>query len=134
MGRGGKEGSNCGAAARAALFDNFFMQRFLLAFLFSSLSLSLLQSFAYFLSLLQVQRSEFPFLSFPFWSSSWRNQTHYVQSVEALSMILLYSTPPTSLLLLLLSLAFRFLRICQLGVMKDIERALGIRLARDVDL
>lgn len=36
------------------------------------------------------------FLSFPFLSgrSSWRNQTHYVQSVEALSMILLYSTPP----------------------------------------
>lgn len=58
---GGGRG-NCGAAARAALFDNFFMQRFLLAFLFSSLSL--LQSFAYFLSLLQVQRSEFPFLSF----------------------------------------------------------------------
>lgn len=101
---------------------------------FSSL-LSLLQSFAYFLSLLQVQRSEFPFLSFPFLSgrSSWRNQTHYVQSVEALSMILLYSAP-SLLLLLLLSLAFRFLRICQLGVMKDIERALGIRLARDVDL
>lgn len=49
-------------------------------------------------------------------------------------MILLYSAPPSLLLLLLLSLAFRFLRICQLGVMKDIERALGIRLARDVDL
>lgn len=101
-------------------------------------SLSLLQSFAYFLSLLQVQRSEFPFLSFPFLSggSSWRNQTHYVQSVEALSMILLYSAAPLPFfrLLLLLSLAFRFLRICQLGVMKDIERALGIRLARDVDL
>lgn len=55
-GRGGE--GNCGAAARAALFDNFFMQRFLLAFLFS-----LLFSCAYFLSLLQVQRSEFPFLS-----------------------------------------------------------------------
>lgn len=132
MGRRRWEGrGNCGAAARAALFDNFFMQRFLLAFLFS-LSSPVFRLF--FISVAGTQRVSFPFLSFPFWGSSWRNQTHYVQSVEALSMILLYSTPPTSLLLLLLSLAFRFLRICQLGVMKDIERALGIRLARDVDL
>lgn len=133
MGRGRR---NCGAAARAALFDNFFMQRFLLAFLFS-LSLSSPVIRLFFISVAgTTQRVSFPFLSFPFWGSSWRNQTHYVQSVEALSMILLYSAPPLPFfrLLLLLSLAFRFLRICQLGVMKDIERALGIRLARDVDL
>lgn len=99
---------------------------------FSSLSLFSSHSLIFYLC---CRYNAASFLSFPFLSgrSSWRNQTHYVQSVEALSMILLYSAP-SLLLLLLLSLAFRFLRICQLGVMKDIERALGIRLARDVDL
>lgn len=123
----GRGEGNCGAAARAALFDNFFMQRFLLAFLFSRLSSLLLRLF--FISVAGTTQR----VSFPFWGFSWRNQTHYVQSVEALSMILLYFAP-FLLLLLFLSLAFRFLRICQFGVMKDIERALGIRLARDVDL
>lgn len=93
-------GGNCGAVARAALFDNFFMQRFLLAF--SSLSpdlplLLLASSFASFLSMLQVQHSGFSFwalLTGLLCSVSWRNQTHYVQSAEALSMILLYFTPP----------------------------------------
>lgn len=105
------------------------MQRFLLAFLFSLFSSLLLRLF--FISVAGTTQR----VSFPFWGFSWRNQTHYVQSVEALSMILLYLPPPPFFLLLLfLSLAFRFLRICQFGVMKDIERALGIRLARDVDL
>lgn len=130
------EGGRRGATVVRRLVQHFSITSLCNVFCSHFSSLSLLQSFAYFLSLLQVQRSEFPFLSFPFWGSSWRNQTHYVQSVEALSMILLYSAAPLPFfrLLLLLSLAFRFLRICQLGVMKDIERALGIRLARDVDL
>lgn len=82
---------------------------------FSSLCLSLLQSFAYFLSLLQVQRSEFPFLFFPFWGSSWRNQTHYVQSVEALSMILLYSAPLPSFFFLFFHLLFVFCAFASSG-------------------
>lgn len=60
----GQGGSNCGAAARAALFDNFFMQRFLLAFLFS-LSLSSPVFRLFFISVAgTTQRISFPFLSF----------------------------------------------------------------------
>lgn len=66
---GGGRG-NCGAAARAALFDNFFMQRFLLAFLFSLSLFSSLSLIFY----LCCRYNAASFLSFPFLSGALRGE------------------------------------------------------------
>lgn len=120
-------GGNSGAVARAALFDNFFMQCFL------SLSFSLLFafSFAAFLSMLQVEGT-----------AGFLHEREEIKRITYKALRLFqrfYFIPSPSLsfslsLLLFLDLPLVFCAFASFGVMKDIERALGIRLARHVDL